>query len=914
MAKTARKQGLRGVSSLLLSQADSNQVNVSDAYLKLREQILTYYNMSSDLERHGGLNLINTTNFDFFDVSQKSELFRLKAMFLQSLGGRSKANQAYCHALLVSPENARAWVSWGELCASLGAVTEEQAEKASGSGSAGDRDAVALAMKKVPQYLTQAMGCFLEAIRIDTHEWSRLYLPKCLWMLAKDSSAPVICPRFESRALTLPPWVWLPWTPQLLTSLYRPEGRSIKRIFSGLVRSYPQAAYYTLRSFYLERRDVERALGSGSSNHMPSVAYAEEMMSLLRRSHPSLWSSLEAVLEELIVKFRPSTEEEFLATIVTLLERAESQTGSVPKAEEESLASSIQKTLSKIAQKYFRHAESTPKHDERAKRTAEFRTMHRESFESDFQVSASSETGTNATLSLEETLSKIRKWRDRLQQQVLVVQPRIDLVEASHSLAVFGVGDVPDLWPGSCDPRDASPPLSVPEQGFEGDATGPVSSASSAQAARKAANGAATAASSLASKEGVGGDYGSGSSFIEIPGQYMPNSGCWADTRPSPELHVKLVRFAPTVIVVRRSDQLVRRIDMVGSDGKVYRFLLQCALSYWTRSDERSAQIHFVVEKMLRKEVQSGRGQLSIQPHCVFPIAQRLRLVEEHESRTSLQDQYDVHAFRNGQNPEKSVFYFNEEIRRSLSDEAVSSLEGEERAKTVKARRLEVYENVCETERSSGSIFTKHVSSRLDGSEAFFYFRRMFTQQWAIDCLLQHVFALADRTPGRVVVLSNNGRVLSPDARITYSNQGFLERRTAPFRMSPNIVHLIGFPLLDGHFVPSLAKAAGAINENRTMVDSILKLLLRDDLTSFYTKSIAKSDSKTQEMERQLMDRITKNTLTARGRFMECASLVVKDSEKARQQPVDQRVRELLAASQDPSSLCMMQGSYQAWL
>ena len=209
LAKTARKQGFREVSSLLLSQAEEREVNVADAYLKLREQILTYYNDSSELERHGGLNLVNTTNFDYFDVPQKSELFRLKATFLASLGGRSKANQAYCHALLILPENSRAWVSWGELCTSLGEATEEQIERTSSTGTESDKEAMALAIKKVPQYLTQAMGCFLEAIRIDANEWSRLYLPKCLWMLTKEStSAPVICPRFENRGLMLPAWVW----------------------------------------------------------------------------------------------------------------------------------------------------------------------------------------------------------------------------------------------------------------------------------------------------------------------------------------------------------------------------------------------------------------------------------------------------------------------------------------------------------------------------------------------------------------------------------------------------------------------------------------------------------------------------------------------------------------------------------
>ena len=147
----------------------------------------------------------------------------------------------------------------------------------------------------------------------------------------------------------------------------------------------------------------------------------------------------------------------------------------------------------------------------------------------------------------------------------------------------------------------------------------------------------------------------------------------------------------------------------------------------------------------------------------------------------------------------------------------------------------------------------------------------------------------------------------------SYSNQGFLERRTVPFRMSPNISCLIGFPLLNGHFIPSICKTAHAVHENRDVVESILKLLLRDDLTSFYTKSIAKSDTKTQEMERQLMDRITKNTMSVKARFSECAP-IVRDPKKAKRRPIDYRVRELLAASQDPAKLCMMQGNFQAWL
>ena len=114
-------------------------MGVSDAYLKLREQILAYNNPESELERTGGLNLINTTNLSYFDASEKSELFRLKAMFLASLRRTSKSNQAYCHSVQICPTHSKAWVSWGGLCSSLGALTEKQADQlASNSGGSSE--------------------------------------------------------------------------------------------------------------------------------------------------------------------------------------------------------------------------------------------------------------------------------------------------------------------------------------------------------------------------------------------------------------------------------------------------------------------------------------------------------------------------------------------------------------------------------------------------------------------------------------------------------------------------------------------------------------------------------------------------------------------------------------------------------
>lgn len=45
--------------------------------------------------------MINNTNLDFFDGKQKAELFRLKGVFLTSLGAKQEANNAYSQAVQV---------------------------------------------------------------------------------------------------------------------------------------------------------------------------------------------------------------------------------------------------------------------------------------------------------------------------------------------------------------------------------------------------------------------------------------------------------------------------------------------------------------------------------------------------------------------------------------------------------------------------------------------------------------------------------------------------------------------------------------------------------------------------------------------------------------------------------------------
>lgn len=919
MAKTARKQGIADVARMSLNKISDSSIDVSDAFSKLREQILILNNPDSDLERTAGLNLVNTTNLGFFDGAQKSELFRLKAQFLSSLAGRSKANQAYCHAVQVCPTYAKAWISWGSLCLSLGRLAEKQQAEQHSEATAENKENPNA--KKVAQYLAQAMGCYLEAVNCDTDESSRIHLPKCLWMLAKDGSAPgVLNQTMESRGVALPCWVWLPWCPQLLTSLYRNEGKAAKAILTILAKTYPQALYFPLRAFYLERRDVERSKGSLSGSQQGSVVYSEELMSSLRRAHASLWSSLEAILEELIVKFRPSYEEELLATITALLERAETQietsvySATDSSEDEESVVASIAKTLGRIATKFFRESPSDPapsKRDERARKTEAFKEKYKALFENDF-LALTAKVDREEKIELNDFLERLRKWKKMLEGRVSSTPKLLPLVESSPSLALFST-EAPDLWPMSCDPREAKEMF---EKGRPNDDKQNSSSTStSALAAQTAAVAAAIAVAHSAASEGHGGEYGGGSSSIEIPGQYAPNTISAIDTKPCPELHAKLLRFEPRVHVVRRSDHLIRRIGMFGSDGRCYHFLLQFAIPYWTRTDERTVQLCYVFEKIFRRNVMCSRNFLSLQPSPVIPIAQRLRMTCENEGRLSLDDVFKRRCEAAGCETTVIASYYQSRVKKLLDARRTDTMTPDQMKKLVLTTNVDVLREVCET-KVDGTILLDHVQGNLGSAEGLFNFRRAFTSHLAINSLMQHAFCVVVRTPSRVVTNEMTGQVLSPEFRLSYNNQGFLDSQKVPFRMTPNLREMIGSIMLEGRFVPSMSIAATAIKSSMEDIDSILRLLVRDDIVSWYTsKSMAKSDIKTQELENQLGDRVAKNVAVVQSKISECSiQMEPKESIKLKIQPINQRVKVLLAEACSYERLASMESSFQPWL
>jgi transformation/transcription domain-associated protein len=131
-----------------------------------------------------------------------------------------------------------------------------------------------------------------------------LQMAHVLGLLAHDDASGALTAAVNQHASTVPTWLWTRWIPQLLAGLgRRGEGACCRAMLQLLARDHPQALYYSLRAFVLEKREV-----SGDAAASASARAAPQPDPKARPSTVNVWSAGAAALstsaEELLWHFK----------------------------------------------------------------------------------------------------------------------------------------------------------------------------------------------------------------------------------------------------------------------------------------------------------------------------------------------------------------------------------------------------------------------------------------------------------------------------------------------------------------------------------------------------------------------------------------------------------------------------------
>ncbi|GJN92776.1 hypothetical protein Rhopal_005814-T1 [Rhodotorula paludigena] len=423
-AHVARKHHLNEVCITSLTKIYTlPNIEIQEAFLKLREQAKAHYHNSAELA--SGLEVINNTNLMYFNGPQKAEFFTLKGMFLAKLHLHDEANQTFNLAVSMDMSFPKAWAEWGEYHDRM--------------------------FKENPTDLNiaaNAVSCYLQAAGLYKNAKVRKLLVRILWLLSLDDAAGTISKAFDNYKGEIPTWYWITFVPQLLLTLSQREARYVRVILLKIAKTYPQALFFQLRTTrddlsmakrqwqaqeHARQQAVKRAAeqaaaangeaapAEGGENGADPAApapgprhpwdYIEEIMAVLKTAFPLLALSMEMIVDQISSRFKPTPDEDIYRLISALLtdalgqyvQRAQNPTddGLLPQATNTNIA---------------RFAESLHPPPVKAQ------------FEKDFLTSKPT---------LREYVQRLQDWRDRYESMLNKKPKRASLEASSHWLVEF---------------------------------------------------------------------------------------------------------------------------------------------------------------------------------------------------------------------------------------------------------------------------------------------------------------------------------------------------------------------------------------------------------------------------------------------------------------------------------------------
>ncbi|KAL6768445.1 hypothetical protein ACKKBF_B39155 [Auxenochlorella protothecoides x Auxenochlorella symbiontica] len=817
-------------------------MEVQEAFVKVREQAKAYL-MKPDTHLHG-LNLINSTNLDYFQPQHQAEMINLKAQFLAALGEGDAADATFSEALTLWTLCPDAWIAWGRFC---------DARQAAGAGAS---------------WLEFAAACYTQAIRLGGLE-ARSLVPRLLDLLmVSGGGAEVVGRTLAEAAGDLPAWVWLPWLPQLLVSLQRPELAAARRVLCVAAAAHPQLVYWharpalhALKEAAVKAVQVAKAArreagslepasgaaaggatedgkasegaaegegtpaaaaaaaaaapgadGGGAPENSPPIekpmevlAYdaLKEVIDVLKRRFGGPLQGLENLMQELSVRFTNRTDERLLAVVHALGQRTY-KTGLPPSAP---IPETFKKELVNVCRACSARDGAGPSRS----------NQYHQQFAKDVDPASPSSPQTLGALT-----ERLKGWRVMLEAVIEDTYPtHLKLENEAPLLLDLALDDV------------------------------------------------------------------------EMPGQ-APAS------LDSPE-PVFIERVASTLEVVRRNCNSFRRLTLYGSDGQPRHFLIQAQQQQLTGSDERILAMLRAANVLLTMHPESRRRSLQFSTPAILPIWLGVRIVEDDPTSLSFLDVYENHCARYGREPDDPIVAFK---ARCCSAEGIT---------TNLEVRLSAYEEVA-SKVVTENILSQHMHKTMIDPKMTWIVKKQFAQSAAMSAVQCYMLLLTGRSPGRVLVSKSTGRISQMELGSNYDVHFQLEKghETVPFRLTRNMVAFMGVHGLEGLFVAAAAAAAQGLQAPHSPLASLLALFLRDDILAWAarrsgSRSVAALSSSFGPAQIQTCVAMNVKAATERVAAVGPASSVLAAANP------QTGMRKLVDAATNPQNLCRMEPTWQPW-
>ncbi|XP_042382892.1 transcription-associated protein 1-like [Zingiber officinale] len=899
LAHVARKQGLYDVCVKILEKMYGHStMEVQEAFVKIREQAKAYLEMKGELI--SGLNLINNTNLEYFPVKHKAEIFRIKGDFLSKMNDCENANLAYSNAISLFKHLPKGWISWGNHCDMVYKETHDEL------------------------WLEYAVSCFFQGIRYGVSN-SRSHLARVLYLLSFDTPNESVGKVLDKYLDQLPHWVWLSWIPQLLLSLQRSEAPHCKLVLLKVAQVYPQALYYWLRTYLMERRDVANKSDYGrlqlAQQRVQQAATANNACSHNLVDGSQRGASHLGVTSETQVHQGSQS-----AASVGSHEGANSQgQESERSGTMEGNANSVQDqppqnpTSAEGAHIPLRRngglgwVASVASAFDAAKDIMETLRNKHQNLASELEVLLSEIGSRFVTLPEERLLAVVNALLHRCYKY-----PTATTGEVPQSLKkeLSGVCR-------ACFSADAVNKhvefVKEYKQEFERDldperaATFPSTLSELTERLKHWKNILQSnvedrfpAALKLEEESKVLHDYHV--IDVEMPGQYF------TDQEVAPDHTVKLDRVGADIPIVRRHGSSCRRLTLIGSDGFQRHFIVQTSLTPNARSDERMLQLFRVFNRMFDKHKESRRRHLTLHTPIIIPVWSQVRMVEDDLMYSTFLEVYEINCARHNREADIPITLFKEHLNQAIS--------GQLTPEAVLELRLQAYHEITKNV-VNDNIFSQYMYKTLPSGNHLWTFKKQFAVQLALSCFISYMLQIGGRSPNKILFAKNTGKIFQIDFHPAYDVNGMIEfNEPVPFRLTRNMQTFFSQFGVEGPIISAICAAAqSVISPKQTQhIWHHLAMFFRDELLSWSWRRplgippapVAAGGINPLDFEQK----VATNVENAVSRIKSIAPQCFPEEDDNTTDPpqsVQRGVTDLVEAALEPRNLCMMDPTWHPW-
>ncbi|XP_038072304.1 serine/threonine-protein kinase ATR-like [Patiria miniata] len=293
----------------------------------------------------------------------------------------------------------------------------------------------------------------------------------------------------------------------------------------------------------------------------------------------------------------------------------------------------------------------------------------------------------------------------------------------------------------------------------------------------------------------------------------LPSSqGAHRDHNPFPMTQIFINSF-DDVVEVLPSLQKPKKIGIQGSDGKLY--VMMCKPKDDLRQDNRLMEFNGIVNKCLRKDAESRRGQLHIRTYAVIPLNEECGLIEWVPNTAGLRN--ILHKIYR----EKGMYISGRELK-SLAPPRGAPLE--QMVSLFRTKLLPKFP----------SVFGEWFLKTFPDPTSWYLSRLAYARTSAVMAMVGYILGLGDRHGENILYDSTTGDCVHVDFNCLFNKgETFDYPERVPFRLTHNMESAMGPMGKEGIFRQACEVTMKVMRDQREPLMSVLKTFIYDPLVEW---------------------------------------------------------------------------------